>query len=176
MGGEAPLSIHIFLYAVWSDKELTVSAGNGSSLGVMADQGSSGSTYRIVLTGEGVNIERTLDPDVATEVIALVVGGSSAAGGSRPGGSATPRARSKRGGKTRKSSGGAQRKTKRRPSSPGLVKDLSMRPKGKKAFVDFAAEKAPSNHYEKQVVAVYWLAKIAGLKRESPLTTSIAAM
>jgi len=43
-----------------------------------------------------------------------------------------------------------------------MVKDLSLRPKGKKAFADFVAEKQPSSHQQKQLVSVYWLAKEAG--------------
>jgi len=41
--------------------------------------------------------------------------------------------------------------------------DLSLRPKGKKAFAEFVAEKQPGSHQQKQLVAVYWLAKEAGL-------------
>jgi hypothetical protein len=43
------------------------------------------------------------------------------------------------------------------------VKDLSLRPSDKPSFSDFAAEKQPQNHYEKQAVAVYWLDKIVGV-------------
>jgi hypothetical protein len=51
----------------------------------------------------------------------------------------------------------------RRSGGPSVVKDLSLRPKGKKSFAEFVAEKQPGSHQQNQLVAVYWLAKEAGL-------------
>lgn len=42
-----------------------------------------------------------------------------------------------------------------------IDKDLDLRPAGKQSFVEFAGEKEPKNNYEKSIVSVYWLARIA---------------
>jgi hypothetical protein len=42
-------------------------------------------------------------------------------------------------------------------TSPSIIKELNLKPKGKKSFVDFANEKQPSLHPEQCAVAVYYL-------------------
>ncbi len=125
-------------------------------------------TFKLTLKGGGVTIDKKVDAEVARAVVALALGGAvppaadddnGEGGGDAGGGGAKPR-RAKRN-KARKEKGGG--KAKRRPPSVGIDKNLSLRPKGKTPFKDFAAEKAPSDHYEKTVVAVYWLVKEAGV-------------
>jgi hypothetical protein len=38
-----------------------------------------------------------------------------------------------------------------------MVRDLNLKPKDKKSFADFVAEKQPSSNFEKCAVAVYYL-------------------
>jgi hypothetical protein len=52
-------------------------------------------------------------------------------------------------------------------SQPKLVKDLDLRPKGKKSLADFVQEKNPTSNHDKNTVTVYYLANIAGT---SPVT------
>jgi hypothetical protein len=52
-------------------------------------------------------------------------------------------------------------------SQPKLVKELDLRPKGKKSFSDFVNEKNPMSNHDKNAVAVYYLANVAGI---SPVT------
>jgi len=54
---------------------------------------------------------------------------------------------------------------KRKKKSPSLVKDLDLRPKGKKSFLDFVTEKAPSTQAEQCVVAVYYLTHEAKISK-----------
>ncbi len=42
-------------------------------------------------------------------------------------------------------------------TTPAMVKDLNLKPKGKKSFDDFANEKKPGSNKEKCTVAVYYL-------------------
>jgi hypothetical protein len=44
-----------------------------------------------------------------------------------------------------------------------IVKDLDLRPKGKKSFADFSDEKKPTSQYEQCAVAVYYLRQELGL-------------
>jgi hypothetical protein len=44
-----------------------------------------------------------------------------------------------------------------------IVKDMSLTPKGKKSFKDFATEKAPTDNQEKCTVAAYYLTHELGL-------------
>lgn len=44
-----------------------------------------------------------------------------------------------------------------------IVKDLDLRPKGKKALGDFAAEKNPTSQYEQCAVSVYYLRQELGI-------------
>ncbi|MBI3750234.1 MAG: hypothetical protein HY263_01085 [Chloroflexi bacterium] len=49
--------------------------------------------------------------------------------------------------------------TRLKAAAPTLDKTLNLRPKGKKAFKDFASEKSPENANERNLVAVYYLEK-----------------
>lgn len=49
-----------------------------------------------------------------------------------------------------------------------LVKELNLKPDGKKSFKDFVQEKAPESNYEKCVVAVYYLQIEIGLEGITP--------
>lgn len=60
--------------------------------------------------------------------------------------------------------GASRTPPKRTASSVSLVRDLDLRPPGKKAFADFAAEKSPKDNQERYAVAVYWLEQIAELE------------
>ena len=128
-----------------------------------SNQDSTGGVFTVSITGDGVNVEKQIDAERAMEIIALTVGASAPTGPSK---TSEPPAR--RGGKRRPrgsstaSSANVTRRQ-RRAGGPSVVKDLSLRPKGKKAFADFAKEKQPSSHQQKQLVAVYWLAKEAGV-------------
>ena len=51
--------------------------------------------------------------------------------------------------------------TRPKAAAPTLDKTLNLRPKGTKAFKDFATEKAPENANERNLVAVYYLEKVA---------------
>jgi len=48
-------------------------------------------------------------------------------------------------------------------SGPSIVRDLNLKPSGKKSFREFAAEKQPASNLEKSVVAVYYLHHELGL-------------
>lgn len=50
-------------------------------------------------------------------------------------------------------------------SSLVLVKDLNLKPSGKRSFKDFAAAKTPGSNYEKCLVAVYYLKNELGLAK-----------
>jgi hypothetical protein len=57
-------------------------------------------------------------------------------------------------------SGSEQNKPKRKTAKKGsfsMVKDLNLRPKGKKGLKEFCGEKAPKTHVEKCTVSVYYL-------------------
>lgn len=121
--------------------------------------------FTVTITGDGLNVEKEIDSEQAMAIIALAMGASTPA----VGGSAAQKSAAKR----RSSSGSrrsgaaastsATKRTRRSNGGPSVVKDLSLRPKGKKSLADFVAEKQPSSHQQKQLVAVYWLAKEAGL-------------
>ena len=102
-----------------------------------------------------------LDTPTALAVVELVMGGPIAKPTARPapGRSGTERKR-----KNMDSKEGGPRKARGRTGSPSLVRDLSLRPKGKQAFMEFVEEKQPRNHFEKQAVVVYWLEKIASMQ------------
>lgn len=118
---------------------------------------SAASSYKIVLTGGGISVDRELDTETALAVLELVLGGS---GGSRA--IRKPRKPTRKH-RTRSDSSDKPRRKSRRGVSPSVVKDLSLHPKGKESFAGFAEKKKPRNHFEKQVAAVYWLTKVAGL-------------
>src|SRR5438552_12532875 len=54
-----------------------------------------------------------------------------------------------------------------RRSGPSLDRKLSLRPKGRQSFKDFATAKAPKTALERNVVAVHWL-QGAGVKPVGP--------
>jgi len=121
-----------------------------------------GSSYKLLLTGDGISIDRELDTPTALAVVELVMGGPAAKPEARPasGSSGTKRRRQSK----RSKEDGTPRKARGRTGSPSMVRDLSLRPKGKQAFMEFVEEKQPRNHFEKQAVVVYWLAKIASMQ------------
>ena len=47
---------------------------------------------------------------------------------------------------------------------PTIVRDLNLRPKGKKSFIDFASAKRPTDNQKKCTVAVYYLQHELGLE------------
>lgn len=121
--------------------------------------GESTPTFKVTIDGDGVKVARDVDAATATEILGLVMGGGSSP--QRPASSGRAgRSRSRR---TKPVASGQTAKTKRRSSSPNVVRDLSLRPKGKTAFVDFADEKKPATHQQKQVVIVHWLRHEAGM-------------
>jgi hypothetical protein len=117
---------------------------------------------KLTIKGSGMTFERDIDDATAGQVMALVLGGSvppPPAGAS----AATSSARTRRRAKPKTTTPGAVPKVKKRASGPAIVKDLSLRPKGKKAWPDVAMEKAPRTHQEKQLLAVFWLTREAGM-------------
>lgn len=129
----------------------------------MAEEGgkSQESGYRLVLTGDGISVDRVLDTSTALAVMELALGGADARAAAGP-----PQRRPTKSKQKSKVSGkkGSSQGGRRSNSSPRIVRDLSLRPNGKPSFVEFAAEKEPRNHFEKQTVAVYWLSKILGMQ------------
>jgi len=57
----------------------------------------------------------------------------------------------------KKAGNATKRKTGKSKPNLTIVKDLNLKPNGKKAFVNFAKEKAPNNDNEKCTVSVYYL-------------------
>src|SRR4051812_10145444 len=103
----------------------------------MTERQDSGVLYKLSLIGEGLTIEKDLDRETAMEVIAVVVGGATPT----PTGASSglPRPATKR--TTRrapKAADGSESKgtRRRRSAGTGMVRDLSMRPSGKKSFKD----------------------------------------
>lgn len=121
--------------------------------------GESTPSFKVTIDGDGVSVAKEVDAATATEIIALAMGGASSSQ-SRPRSGTSTRTRAPR---SKPTAGGKSTKTKRRAGAPSVVKDLSLRPKGKTAFVDFTAEKSPTTHQHKQVVIVYWLRHVAEL-------------
>lgn len=136
------------------------------------DSENSPERYALSLEGEGVAISREVNKNVALEIIAMVMSGSrlpapsEVNSGENSGTAQRPDATMRRAGRRtpakKKATG-----PKRRAGSVGVVKDLGMRPAGKKSFADFIAEKQPRRHNERQVVIVAWLTQEAGI---SPIT------
>ena len=58
-------------------------------------------------------------------------------------------------------------KPKTKAKRPSIVRGLNLRPKGKKSFKDFFAEKTPRVGGQTYVVCVYYLEKLLGLKNIS---------
>jgi hypothetical protein len=46
---------------------------------------------------------------------------------------------------------------------PKVVKDLDLRPKGKKSFAEFASDKNPTSNHDRTAVALYYLANEANI-------------
>jgi hypothetical protein len=57
----------------------------------------------------------------------------------------------------------AKRAARRSGKGPSIVKDLNLRPSGKKTFKAFADEKQPQTHHERCVVAVHYLKNTLGI-------------
>jgi hypothetical protein len=120
-------------------------------------------SFKVKLTGNGFNVDTTTDAHTAREIMSLLLGGSSSAASSPQPGSTRKPARKQRKGAAANATAGTKTSSKRRSGSPSIVRDLSMHPKGKKSFADFAAEKRPKSHSEKQTVAVAWLRSEGGM-------------
>lgn len=132
----------------------------------VASQEQGGNSYKLSLTGAGIKVDRAVDASVASQILHLVLGdGQSPAGPNGPSEpqSGTPTRSSRTRKKTAATASDGKPKARRKAASPGIVKDLSMRPKGKKSFADFVAEKSPTTHQEKQTVIVHWLRHEAGM-------------
>jgi hypothetical protein len=117
---------------------------------------------KLVLTGNGLTFEKEIDAETATNVMALAMGGAVSSSGA-PGGRTRPTRKRARPRAPKAEAGEDAKRTRRRSAGLGTVKDLSLRPPGKKAFLDFAAEKAPATHQQKQCVILYWLKHEGGL-------------
>ena len=131
-------------------------------MSISNESDASSATYKITLKGDGVTIAKDIDAAIAAEVMALVVGGPSYGSATSTKPKAT-KPRSHRGSAKKSSESAAKTRAKKRSGSPGIVNDLELRPKGKQSFVDFAMEKKPDGHFEKQAVSLYWLRHIAGV-------------
>jgi hypothetical protein len=122
--------------------------------------------FKVTVTGTGMKIDQEVDQATALEIVGVLLGGGEVSG-------ETPshRARSRTSARRRpgqrsqaKRKAPAKRKTGGRSRSPGMVKDLKLRPSGKKGFKEFADEKTPTTHQEQQAVIVFWLQHIAGIQ------------
>jgi hypothetical protein len=120
-------------------------------------------TYKITIDGDGVKVSREIDAETATEILAVVMGGggtpAASTGGRRKKPARTDRSKPAASGGKR----GAKATPKRKAGAPSIVRDLSMRPSGKKSFVDFVKEKQPKTHQQKQAVIVAWLRDQGGV-------------
>jgi hypothetical protein len=120
-----------------------------------------GPSYKLVLTGEGISIDRQLDAETALTVVEIVMAGKAESKAPPPGQRAKKTSRRR----TTADNGKPRKSGRRGTSSPSIVRDLSLRPDGKQSFMDFADEKRPRSHFEKQAVAVYWLSKSFGMQQ-----------
>jgi hypothetical protein len=115
-------------------------------------------TLKVSITGPGVKIDQQVDAERLPELLSVIMAAESAT---------SPRAKARRSRVTAKAakskSGNGVKPAKRKPSTLGTISNLSMRPKGKKSFEDFATEKAPSNAQARGLVAAYWLAHDGGV-------------
>jgi hypothetical protein len=133
----------------------------------MAEETPAPGVFKVSIDGGGLTMDREVDQTTALAVVNLLMGDEvpppaaeeeEESGGAGGGGGSKPR-RAKSGAKRKGKGKGRSSKSK----SVGIDKNLSLRPKGKTSFKDFATEKAPSDHYEKTAVAVYWLVTEAGV-------------
>lgn len=132
--------------------------------------------FRVTVKGGGLSMETEVDADAARAIVNILMGGEGVVaspsltlkkedtGGDDGGRSGATRVRGAKRGTGSDKKGKAHSGKAKRRQSVGLVKDLSLRPKEKKSFVDFANEKKPANHNDKVTVCVYWLTKEAGQK------------
>lgn len=120
--------------------------------------GASSSTLHVTIKGEGLNIAMDVSLATANAMISLAMGGTVAASDTASRSSAKPRRRA-----AAKPTVARTGKAKPKSRRPGMVNDLQLRPKGKPSFVDFATEKQPDGHFEKQAVILYWLRHVAGV-------------
>jgi hypothetical protein len=128
--------------------------------------------FKVTVNGGGLAMDQKVDQATALRVVNLLMGGGLPAGpdpedddAGDGGDSAKRKARAaKRSGA--KSKGPAKKASPKRArkTSVGVLKDLSLRPKGKTSFKDFAEEKKPTSNHAKSAVCVYWLALEAGEK------------
>ncbi|MBS1864006.1 MAG: hypothetical protein JSS68_20095 [Actinobacteria bacterium] len=136
----------------------------------MTTESTASGTFIVAVEGGGLKMDKEVDQATVLAVVNLLMSGEVApptpptvdgteAAGSTGAVSAKPR-------RHRRPSPSKNGKTKRasKTKSVGLDKDLSLRPKNKKSFADFANEKTPSNHQDKVTVCVFWLIKTAGHK------------
>lgn len=138
------------------------------NLARMSDSGGDPSAHIILtINGAGLSFEHEVDFAKALQVMNFVGAGGDLvpADSGEPSGDRGARtaASTRRKAAARKKPAGDKAKAKRRAGITAVAKDMSLRPKGKTPFVEFAAEKDPRNHQEKQAVAVAWMKEEAGV-------------
>lgn len=145
----------------------------------MAKEGSPLSKFKVAVEGGGLTMNKEVDQATALAVVNLLMGDEATEpkppdeSDENGGGSATAtRHRSPRNGAKSGKGKGKRKGGAGKGKSVGLDKDLSLRPKGKKAFQDFADEKKPATHDDKVTAAVYWLLKEAGHKATAEAVNS----
>jgi hypothetical protein len=116
-------------------------------------------TYNAKITGPGLALDVEVSRDVALRLSAIALG---AEAGESPPPPVSPEAPATSGGSTKRKArtSNHSRGAGRRPPTPNVVRDLSLRPSGKPAFAELVAEKQPKNHPERQLVSVYYLSKV----------------
>jgi hypothetical protein len=107
-----------------------------------------------------VTVSRDIDATTAHEIFGLVTGAPAVGAVRRP---SRPVKKRASGPRSVKSAPDGTKKTKRKTSLPGIVKDLSLKPSGKASFRQFVAEKKPQTHQQKQAVILYWLREFGSL-------------
>jgi hypothetical protein len=115
--------------------------------------------FKVTVDGDGVKVAKDVNADTAAEILRLVMGGIDSVAGSPP--ARRPQKAKSGPGRAKRGANGA--KAKRKAASLGIVKDLTLRPKGKKSFTDFVAEKQPKTHQQRQAVILYWLREFGQL-------------
>ena len=134
-------------------------------------------TFKVAVEGSGLTMDTEVDQATALAVMNILMGGDpkpsapltlgdDGEDGHGDGDGASGKSdKRRRRAKPRKGKAKAKRQGgKTRRQSVGLVKDLSLRPKGKKSFPDFIKEKKPTSQHDKHAVCVYWLTQEAGHK------------
>ena len=146
----------------------------------MVEEAAALSKFKVAVEGGGLTMGKEVDQATALAVVNLLMGGEATTepkrldGSDEDGGGKATATRHRstpsgaKGGKSRgKRKGGAGK-----GKSVSLDKELSLRPKGKKSFQDFADEKKPATHDDKVTTAVYWLSKTAGHKATAEAVNS----